>query len=1744
MPKLKVPGTPRIEHPPFQELRGFQPKSVKRPVPKDRPKRKGDLGDLYPHTEQNGFAFNDVFGESDDDDEEGERFDGFARESVIEERRLLIEILTPSTDKSIEEKATAKKGRSSTRTSWQQVLSESSDTQEEEERHEDSDVAWEDTPAVRRASTEKAGRPERSSSRTQLRKRGARCMECAACLRKDDCGTCCNCKDKTKFGGPGIRKQACIHRKCHNLVRDMPTKTQVKRAIAEGLPVPTPKRACLSVAMDASQEGTSAAVAMPIRPRRTASGPTRTIQHDLSKHTVELYWVGDESAQCVPVYSTLNQDVVQVPPLCKMCSSAGKHQELLHCSVCCQPYHPFCAEASDVQPFTCTHCITCAVCGCRGDVTQCASCDRWFHKTCIVGHTSSSSKGAWRCVECTKCISCKVSCRENPNSDWFEDFTYCSTCLSLKEKGNYCPVCGECYADSDFDSKMVQCGSCEHWVHAKCENMTDDEYEILSDLPDSVVFLCRLCWDHTNEPAWRSAIHQCKRDVVSKAVEALKIPPLDGLLAEPSLSLSKVAEMVLVSLKTSCATDDAAVTCFQVFLQVLLDNFPWLTVDMFRPSQPEATPPQLLDVTTAPLQWPSPLMNDHDYFKISMSTPPHSTKDEPVPSPDVVMDTRQCLLCTRQGDFDEGAAGRLIPYGLDEWVHTNCAIWSAEAYEEFSGVLRCLHTAASRGLRLRCDICHELGATVGCCTSWCTANFHFQCAREGGCVFLKTKELFCKEHADMAEDKELYSEEDFQTSRWLLAEVNVDKPGRKTNRTMDVEGASVRIGSCVVKSLGTLVEQSDTPTMIIPNQYKASCLFWNTLDPSSPVTYTLTIDAPGEEGDTPLDQLPEDATPPGDAADIECAVVTVGEEEESGLGPWSIFGLIDVVAKEDHSRPLVAKEESRPKRRALPLSKGMEGEGSWRQSEKSISSKVVPPKFATPVAPLAGPSTPLAGPSTPLAGPSTPLAGPSTPLAGPSTPLAGPSTPLAGPSTPLAGPSTPLAGPSTPLAGPSTPLAGPSTPLAGPSTPLAGPSTPLAGPSTPLAGPSTPLAGPSTPLAGPSTPLAGPSTPLAGPSTPLAGPSTPLARQSTSLPIQSTSLPIPLNLQLLSGSLASRPSMMTQSTGLITTNHLTAATSHSAAHPSSMTPTSTSGLTSDWLAWPISVPLARNLAGLTHSPEGTPPILTNGAVKSVVVVPVVTTTGDTVIMYKVANHSPSLPSPLLQSNPPPLPSPLLQSNSPLLPSPPPQANTLPQSNPPPLPSPLPQANRLPLPSPLPQSNPPPLPSPLPQANTLPLPSPLPQSNPPPLPSPLLQANPLPQSNPPPLPSPFPRANPLLQSNPPPLPSPLPQANPHQPQFPNPDNLKEFRIPKRNSFVTPTSCPIPASTFLPAPQPRATPPPPLNVEAETQSIILKRYRTGRPLSRHQLNYSVTRESDGRSWQGDDLTKVWEMVVSELQQTRAKLALPFVPLDKTDPFRQFGLSEPAVVRLVEQLPSAERCCNYCFKYHKPAVVTSWKKAKIAFNPSGCARAEPFSGLRSPPDMFSFLMSDLRPEKPELDLVAMDQAIANAEVSGPINMRNQAVSDLPMAMRYRSLQKMYKEHVGVFKSSIHGLGLYCLKDIEPGEMVIEYAGTVIRSILTDKREKLYESRGIGCYMFRIDAYDVVDATMSGNEARFINHSCEPNCYSKVISVDGQKKIMIFALRKLVPGEELTYDYKFPIEVAKIPCHCGSRRCRKTMN
>nr|XP_055025182.1 histone-lysine N-methyltransferase SETD1B-A [Misgurnus anguillicaudatus] len=144
-----------------------------------------------------------------------------------------------------------------------------------------------------------------------------------------------------------------------------------------------------------------------------------------------------------------------------------------------------------------------------------------------------------------------------------------------------------------------------------------------------------------------------------------------------------------------------------------------------------------------------------------------------------------------------------------------------------------------------------------------------------------------------------------------------------------------------------------------------------------------------------------------------------------------------------------------------------------------------------------------------------------------------------------------------------------------------------------------------------------------------------------------------------------------------------------------------------------------------------------------------------------------------------------------------------------------------------------------------------------------------------------------------------------------------------------------------------------------------------------------------------------------------------------------------------------------------------------------------------------------------------------------------------------KFRKKRLRFGKSRIHDWGLFAEEPIVADEMIIEYVGQSIRQVIADMRESRYEKEGIGSsYMFRVDQDTIIDATKCGNLARFINHSCNPNCYAKVITVEAQKKIVIYSRQPIGVNEEITYDYKFPIEDEKIPCLCGAENCRGTLN
>lgn len=126
---------------------------------------------------------------------------------------------------------------------------------------------------------------------------------------------------------------------------------------------------------------------------------------------------------------------------------------------------------------------------------------------------------------------------------------------------------------------------------------------------------------------------------------------------------------------------------------------------------------------------------------------------------------------------------------------------------------------------------------------------------------------------------------------------------------------------------------------------------------------------------------------------------------------------------------------------------------------------------------------------------------------------------------------------------------------------------------------------------------------------------------------------------------------------------------------------------------------------------------------------------------------------------------------------------------------------------------------------------------------------------------------------------------------------------------------------------------------------------------------------------------------------------------------------------------------------------------------------------------------------------------------------------------------EWVSFGASTIHGRGGFARKNIPKGQLVIEYVGERI-----DKRESNRRCAENNEFIFTLnDSFDL-DGNVPSNPARFINHSCVPNCDAEIID----NHIWIVANREIAAGEEITFNYGFDLEDYRdYPCHCGSSGC-----
>ena len=137
-------------------------------------------------------------------------------------------------------------------------------------------------------------------------------------------------------------------------------------------------------------------------------------------------------------------------------------------------------------------------------------------------------------------------------------------------------------------------------------------------------------------------------------------------------------------------------------------------------------------------------------------------------------------------------------------------------------------------------------------------------------------------------------------------------------------------------------------------------------------------------------------------------------------------------------------------------------------------------------------------------------------------------------------------------------------------------------------------------------------------------------------------------------------------------------------------------------------------------------------------------------------------------------------------------------------------------------------------------------------------------------------------------------------------------------------------------------------------------------------------------------------------------------------------------------------------------------------------------------------------------------------------------------------------VRRSPVHGLGAFALRRIRKGTRIIEYLGERITHEEADRRYLDKDESDSHTFLFSVDSKTVLDGGVDGNDSRFINHSCGPNCESVIEA----KRVFIEAIRTIQPGEELSYDYQLgrdaddPPNVDEIyACRCGHDGCRGTM-
>lgn len=444
---------------------------------------------------------------------------------------------------------------------------------------------------------------------------------------------------------------------------------------------------------------------------------------------------------------------------------------------------------------------------------------------------------------------------------------------------------------------MMECSKCKKWIHSKCEGLSDEQYQILSMLPESVEFLCGLC-SGSATPYWKKALKvelkACFSNILrllsknSIARNILKWSPLNN--NSPNHRAINSARKLQFAddsgtsnnLEDDSATDvrnllkdctivtpnenesNSRIHLSMVDVKNRLNSNEYSSVTDFNQDIVQALTSthseQILDIYYLILQkvfpWYNPKQIRIESNKKQFQTDGHCDTNEAEKSlpffntsnnlPNISSDTRMCVLCKGVGDGVEQMESRLLYCGQNEWVHANCALWSSEVYEEIDGSLQNVHSALTRGRSIKCAFCKQKGASVGCCLKGCYETYHFNCARIAKCNFMHDKTVYCSTHDISSNIHMIVHDNEFEIRRAVYVELE-----KKKKKIVEIDKIHFMVGSLTVSKLGKIVPiVSDHEDSIIPTDFVCSRLYWSTTEPWKLVSYVVTTSVSNSQTNT------------------------------------------------------------------------------------------------------------------------------------------------------------------------------------------------------------------------------------------------------------------------------------------------------------------------------------------------------------------------------------------------------------------------------------------------------------------------------------------------------------------------------------------------------------------------------------------------------------------------------------------------------------------------------------------------------------------------------------------------------------------------------------------------------------------------------------------------------------------------------------------------------------------------------